>query len=215
LAPGCTPKTFDELKALLINAPVLADFDRTKEVTVQPDACQSGMGAMCLVDGKPVKYAPRALTATEQTFALCEKELLATVFAMELFHYYVYRRGVIVESDHRPLIAIVKKSLSSAPMRMRRMLLRFPRYNFQLVYRPKSELLLADTVSRAYPPSDATDDAEFTEELASLTDDEQTQQRRAVASLRTIDFIYSAADDDEEYYRNSFDTRLVRHADGS
>jgi len=69
-------------------------------------------------------------------------------------------------------------------------------------YRPGSELVLADTLSRAYPPSDATDDrAEFTEELASLTDNEQMQQLRAVASLRTIDFINAASADDEEYLK--------------
>jgi len=50
-------KAFDDLKALLINAPVLAYFDGTKKLTVQCEACQSGLGAVCLVDGKPMEYA--------------------------------------------------------------------------------------------------------------------------------------------------------------
>jgi len=117
---------------------------------------------------------------------MCEKELLATVFAMERFLYYVYGRdvGLSVESDHKPLIAIVQITeviivCTEVP----------PKDVAQItaVQCPtrlpplKRASLSRCTLSRAYPPSDATDDhAEFTEELASLTVDEQMQQLRAL-----------------------------------
>ena len=107
---------FDNLKALLVNAPVLAYFDAAKPTLVQCDASQGGIGAVLLQDGRPVEYASRAMTRTEQdSYAQIEKELLAIVFGMERFHTYVYARQVTVETDHKPLISINKKALSSAP----------------------------------------------------------------------------------------------------
>ena len=128
-------------------------------------------------------------------------ELLAVVFGMERFHTYVYaQQDVTVETDHKPLISISKKALSSAPKRLQRLLLRLQRYTFSLVYRPGSELVLADTLSRAYPPADTTDEgSQFTEELAALMDEEQLQELRTVASQRTIDAIYAVAAEDDEY----------------
>jgi len=80
-------------------------------------------------------------------------ELLAVVFGMERFHTYVYaQQDMTVETDHKPLISISKKALSSAPKRLQRLLLRLQRYTFNLVYRPGSELVLADTLSRARSP---------------------------------------------------------------
>ena len=54
--------------------------------------------------------------------------------------------------------------------------------------------MLADTLSRAYPPADTTDKgSQFTEELAALMDEEQLQELRTVASQRTIDAIYAVS----------------------
>ena len=62
-------------------------------------------------DGHPVAYASRSLTPTEVQYPQIEKELLAIVFAVEKFETYLYGRKVLVESDHKPLEAIFKKSL--------------------------------------------------------------------------------------------------------
>ena len=48
-------------------------------------------------------------------YAQTEKELLAVVFAFTKFHQHVYSKDVIMESDHKPLEAILKKSLATAP----------------------------------------------------------------------------------------------------
>ena len=102
---------------------MLTFYDVKKPVIVSCDASQSGLGALFLQDGKPVAYASRALSSAETPYAQIEKELLAVVFAFTKFHQYVYSKDVIVESDHKPLEAILKKSLAAAPPRLQRMLL--------------------------------------------------------------------------------------------
>ena len=67
---------------------------------------------------QPVAYALRSPTQTEVQYAQIEKEMLAIVFGMEKFETYLYGRKVLVESDHKPLESILKKSILNAPKRL-------------------------------------------------------------------------------------------------
>ena len=198
--PDVQGKALQKLKVLLMNAPVLGYFDTKKQTVVQCDASQAGLGAVLLQEGRPVEYASRALTATEQSYSQIEKEELAICFAMERFHTYVYARHVVIETDHKPLIAIAKKSLASAPRRLQRMLLRLQRYNYDLVYKPGSKVVLADALSRAYPPHKPGETiTEFPAEIAALMEEQQMAELTLVASDQTIRSLMAAAAADEEY----------------
>lgn len=149
---------FDKLKIMLTEAPLLRYYDVKLPVTLSVDASKSGLGAVLLQEEKPVAYASRALTETEQRYAQIEKEMLAIVFGAERFHQYVYGREVNVESDHKPLEVIMKKPLSSAPARIQRLLMRLQKYQVKVQYKPGAEMYIADTLSRAYlPETDSSD----------------------------------------------------------
>ena len=98
---------------------------------------------------KPVAYASRALTETEIRYSQIEKELPAITFACRKFHDYIYGKEITIETDHQPLITIMKKPLHSAPMRLQKMKLQLQRYNFKLIYKAGKELHIADALSRA------------------------------------------------------------------
>ena len=124
----------EETKKILSTTPVLKYFDASATPTLQCDASMHGLGA-CLGNARWTSsriYASRSLTPTEVQYAQIEKELLAIVFGMERFETYLYGRKVLVESDHKPLEAILKKSLLNAPKRLQRMLLRLQRYEFEV-----------------------------------------------------------------------------------
>ena len=70
-------RSFDELKELCCNTPVLAYYDVTKDVTIQCDASSYRLGGVVLQDGRPIAYTSRALTPTEKRYAQLEKEMLA------------------------------------------------------------------------------------------------------------------------------------------
>ena len=92
-----------KIRELITAAPMLACYDVKREVTVQCDASQSGLGAVLLQEGRQVCYASRALTTTEENYAQVEKELLAIVFSCEKFDQYVFRRHTTVQSDQKLL----------------------------------------------------------------------------------------------------------------
>ena len=150
------------LKKLVTQAPVLAFYDANKPVLLSVDASQDGLGAVLIQDGRPVAYASRSLTDCEKRYANIEKEMLAVVFGVEHYHYYVYGRPVTIESDHKPLESIIKKPLSAAPPRLQRMLFRLMKYTVQLVYKAGKDMSIPDTLSRAALPckTPASDDWE-------------------------------------------------------
>ena len=141
---------FQEIKRLVTVAPVLSYYDPQGELEVQCDASNKGLGAALLQNEKPVAYASRALTETEQRYATIEKEMLAVVFALEKFNNYTYGRPVTVHSDHKPLESILKKSITCASPRLQRMMMRLQKYNFKVNYKQGKHMYLADTLSRAY-----------------------------------------------------------------
>ncbi|KAL9976432.1 hypothetical protein ACROYT_G013732 [Oculina patagonica] len=152
---------------MVTRTPVLRYYNLKEEVTLQCDASQSGLGATLMQNGQPVAYASRALTPAETRYAQIEKELLAIVFACDRFDAYVYGRDLVnVETDHKLLEPIFIKPLAAAPKRLQRMLLRLQKYNLQVKYKKGKEMLLADTLSRAYLPE--VNATEFSRELEDI-----------------------------------------------
>lgn len=63
-------KMLNEIKNLIVSAPILGTFDANKEVTIQTDASQNGLGCGLMQEGRPIYYASRSLTETENKYAM-------------------------------------------------------------------------------------------------------------------------------------------------
>ena len=169
--------SFKQVKEILSAAPVFKFFDPKESVELQCDASDKGLGA-CLMQGvQPVAYASRCMTETEVNYAQIEKELLAILFGVERFEQCVYARRVEIETDHKPLESIFKKSLLSVPKRLQRMMLRLQKFDLLVSYKKGTEMYLADTLSTAFrmcrrTRQDTTEDVVCIEELRSNTERE-------------------------------------------
>jgi hypothetical protein len=142
-------KAFIDIKAKIANAPNLSYYDVSKPVTLTCDASKFGLGYACLQENGPVAYASRTMTDTEQRYSQIEKEYLAVLFACNKFYDFIYGKQTIVETDHKPLITIMKKPMHIIPARLQRMRLQLQKYDITLVYKKGAELFIADTLSRA------------------------------------------------------------------
>ena len=67
---------------------------------------------------KPVAFALKSLSLTEQRYAQIEKKLLAISFACTRLHQYVYGKLFCVDTNHKPLIALISKDLNKCPQRI-------------------------------------------------------------------------------------------------
>ena len=128
------------------------------------------MRAVLIQDNHPIAYASRALTTCQQHYAQIEKEMLAVAFGCTRFHEYIFGMPTIeVETDHKPLEAILKKPLHQAPARLQRMILSIQKYSINLVYRPGKQLVVADALSRAYLPNQPEDNTSYEFEVNVVT----------------------------------------------
>lgn len=144
--------SFLKLKDMATNAPILQYYDPSKPLTLSVDASSKGLGAVLIQNQRPVAYASRALTPTQQRYSQIEKETLAIVYGCNKFHEYVYGREVLIETDHKPLQSIFQKSLHKTPPRLQRLLLALEKYDLEVKYKPGKEMFLADHLSRSYLP---------------------------------------------------------------
>ena len=107
---------------------------------------------------KPVAFASRSLSPTENKYAPQEKESLALIFGVTKFHKYLCGRSFMLQSDHRPLLGFVKQdrvisAMASARIQSWALTLSNYEYN-KLEYMPGYRISHADCMSRL-PLSDA------------------------------------------------------------
>lgn len=71
------------------------------------------------------------MTETECRYAHIEKECLGLVFGLQKFHNYVYGLpSFTVETDHRPMVSIVKKNLNQMLSRIQCLMMKMQKYDF-------------------------------------------------------------------------------------
>ncbi|KAF7645687.1 hypothetical protein LDENG_00200060 [Lucifuga dentata] len=78
------------------------------------------------------------------------------------FHQYIYGRTVTVQTDHKPLEAIVQQQLSKALARLQWMLLQLQRYDLNITYTPGKHTYIVDTLSCVTTNGEAGDVNETT-----------------------------------------------------
>ena len=72
------------------------------------------------------------------------------MFATTKFDQYIFGHpDVTIHTDHRPLEAILHKSLLRAPERLQAMMLSLQRYTLKVVYKPGTEQIIADVLLRS------------------------------------------------------------------
>ena len=81
---------------------------------MQTDASINGLGACLLQEEKPVHFASKALTDAQQGYVTIELKSLAVAMAMEKFHHFIYASHFILETDQKPLEAILSKRINQA-----------------------------------------------------------------------------------------------------
>ena len=179
-------KAYTELKNAISEESKLSYFSTEKNIALEVDASQKGLGTAIIQDGKPVAFGSKSLTETQSRYSNIEREMLAIVLGCERHHTLLYGKSFTVITDHKPLVTICNKPIHSAPARLQRMLLRVQGYNFNIVYRPGSQMILADALSRL-PNSDHCRDIDLDTRVDNIDFDNDTIELRNIGLINFSD----------------------------
>lgn len=116
---------------------VLVHFDRNKPVVLTTDAAVAGILSYEFPNGKlkPIAFVSRSLTKAERNYSTIQKEALAIVFSVTKLYQYLIGIDFILQTDHKPLIAIFGENKGipvMAAARMQRWAFILSGFNFKI-----------------------------------------------------------------------------------
>ena len=106
-------RSFNELKRLLCEAPIMSHFDPELPVEIHTDASAYGVGAVCVQrqngEERVIAYASKTLNKAQRNYGATELEILAVVFGIEKFRYYALNNMQFkVVTDHSAISALLR-----------------------------------------------------------------------------------------------------------
>ena len=111
------------------SASIIAYYNPRKQTVLQTDTNIKGLGGCLLQDQNPVYFSSKALTEAQRGYVAIELESLAVAWAMEKLHHFLYTSHFFLETDQKPLEAILSKSFNQVTPGLQHILIRtFPYY---------------------------------------------------------------------------------------
>ena len=138
--------SFERLKEILVEAPVLIKPTSGRDYTMYNDASRIGLGCVLMQVGKVVDYASIQLKPHEQNYPTHDMELVAVVFALKIWRHYLYGEKCKIFTDHKSLkYLITQKNLN---LRQRQWLELFKDYDCIINYHLGKANVVEDALSR-------------------------------------------------------------------
>lgn len=106
-------QAMEQIKKVTLSPLLLEHYDPSKTLIVAVDACTTGIGAVLFQRDshgheRAVYHMAQSLTDAQRNYSQLEKEALALVAAVERFHKFVWSRRLILQTDHKPLVALLQ-----------------------------------------------------------------------------------------------------------
>ena len=154
-------QVFDEIKTLLVQAPVLVHYNPKLPLKLAGDASNYGIGAVLShVDSTgqehPITFTSRTLSVSEKNCSQIEKEALSLIVDIHKFHKYIYGSLFTLVTDHRPLTALFgpKSGVPAlAAGRLQRWALFLSSYDYEIEFRNTKAHANVDSLSRLPLPA--------------------------------------------------------------
>ena len=96
----------------------------------------------------PITSSSKCLTGAEQRYSNIKPEALGILHALEKFHHYSFSREVLIITDHKLLIAMLKQDVATLSLCVQCILLKIHQYRVQIIYKPGPKIFIADWLSR-------------------------------------------------------------------
>lgn len=137
---------FHRLKQAMIEPPVLALPDFSKEFVIECDASGRGISAVLTQQGRQIAYLSQALKGRSLDLSTYEKELLALVLSVQKWRPYLLGQRFTVCTDQQSLKYLLEQRIGTPTQQ--KWLSKLLGYDFTAEYRKGKENKVADALSR-------------------------------------------------------------------
>ena len=138
--------TFTQLKEALTSPPILRLPDFTQRFVIECDASGIGLGAILTQENRPVAYFSQALKGSALSLSIYEKEMLAIVKAIKLWHPYLLGKPFTVRTDQKSLKYLLEQRITTPAQT--RWLPKLLGYDYEIEYKRGLGNQGADSLSR-------------------------------------------------------------------
>lgn len=144
-------KSFDTIKDLLCQHPIVHCPDFTLPFSIETDASNVGLGGVLVqhVNGEErvIAYTSRTLNQAEQNYTTTERECLAVLHSMSIFRPYIEGAHFTVVTDHASLKWLM--GLHEPTGRLARWVTKFSQYDYDILHLKGKFMNVPDALSRA------------------------------------------------------------------
>jgi hypothetical protein len=106
-------QAFQTLKMTMCTTPVLALPEFTKTFVLECDALGKGIDVVLMQEGRPLAFTSKQLSEKNMGKPIYEKEMLAILHAVELWHPYLLGQRFQIKTDHQSLKYFLEQRISS------------------------------------------------------------------------------------------------------
>ena len=75
-------------------------------------------------------------------------EVLGILHGLEKFHHVCFGQEVLIITDHKPLVAMLKKDMATLSQCIQCIMLKIHQYGVQILYKPGPEIFIEDWLLR-------------------------------------------------------------------
>lgn len=201
--------SFEKCKNILSSSQILIYPDFQKPFILTTDASKFAIGAVLsqgqIGKDKPIAFASRTLSKSEERYSTIEKELLAIDWACKYFRPYLFGRKFTLYTDHKPLTYAL--NLKDPHSKLIRWKLRLEEYDYEIRHRPGKQNIVADGLSRIHNEvnlNEQDNSSSGTAHSADTDDGQFIQMTERPLNFYKNQIILKLSDRDEETYEQIF-----------
>jgi hypothetical protein len=143
-----TAQAFQTLKMAMCTTLVLALPDFTKTFVMECDASGKGISAVLMQEGRPLAFTNNKLSERNMGKPIYEKEMLAILHVIELWHPYLLGQCFQIKTNHQSLKYFLEQRISS--QEQQKWVTKLFGYDYEIIYKKGKDNVVADALSQKY-----------------------------------------------------------------
>jgi hypothetical protein len=141
-------QAFQTLKMTMCTTMVLALPNFKKTFVLERDASGKGIDVVLMQEGQPLAFTSKQLSESNLGKPIYEKEMLAILHVVELWHPYLLGQCFQIKTDHQRLKYFMEQCTSS--QEKQKWVTNIFGYDYEIIYKKGKDNVMVDALSRKY-----------------------------------------------------------------